>query len=169
MQYGLTVEVHPSISPLTDSEWQCHFPDKTEPKAIARMTGNAQSEYLSIVVKSADKPILLVPLLLKETRDLGLIESVVNDAGELLVQCGSYLSELFTSIFYGRRVDTDRFQNYYVVMASGVVPGSTMNKEALDQAFRVYASLAKTMPVVLMGSPERSASMVKVAHAENLI
>lgn len=169
MQYGLTVEVHPSINPLSESEWQCHFPDRTEPKAVARMTGNAQSEYLSIVVKSADKPILLLPLLLKETGDLGLIESVVSDASGLLLQCGSFLGELFTSVFYGRRVDNDRFQNSYVVIAAGVVPGSTMNKEALDQAFRVYASLAKTMPVVLMGNPEHSASMVKVAHAENLI
>ncbi len=167
MQYGLTVEVHPNINPLSESDWQCHFPDQIEPKVIAGMS-ESKGEYLSIVVKSEDKPILLVPMQVKEVRDLSLFESVVNDAGGILQQCGNVVSEWYTSIFFGRRV-TDLFQNNYVVISPAVVPGSTLNKEALDQAFRVYNSLAKTMPVALLGNPRHDASMVKAAAAENLI
>ncbi len=167
MQYGLTVEVHPNINPLSESDWQCHFPDQIEPKVISGMS-ESKGEYLSIVVKSADKPILLVPMYLKEVRDLGFIESVVSDAGGLLLQCAGVASDLYTSIFFGRRV-TDLFQSNYVVISPTVVPGSTLNKEALDQAFRVFTSLSKTMPVALMGNPRHDASTVKATAAENLV
>lgn len=167
MQYGLTVEVHPNINPLSESDWQSYFPGQVEPKVIAGMS-ESKGDYLSIVVKSEDKPILLVPMHLKEELDLGLIESVVNDAGELLQECTSVVSEWYTNIFFGRRV-TDLFQSNYVVISPAVVPGSTLNKEALDQAFRVFTSLSKTMPVALMGNPRHDASMVKATAAENLV
>lgn len=160
MQYGLTVEVHPTINPLSSAEWQACFPDETEPMAIARTAGLANTGYLSIVVKSADKPILLVPLMLKDVVEQDLVESVLADANNLIVQLGNFLAECYTSVFFGRRVDVDRFQNCYVVAAPTVVAGSSLNKEALGQAFRVYTSLRKTMPVALMMSPEYDASFV---------
>lgn len=169
MQYGLTVDLLPRLNPLSEIEWQTYFPDQTGPEAIARTSYSKNADFLCILVKSDDEPILMVPLVLKEQQEKGLIESLVNEASTMSRECGNFLNEWFTSLMFGRRMDKIQFQGKYVLKASSVVPGSALHKMALEQAFRVYASLMKTMPVVPLNDPEFDASLVRAAAAENLI
>lgn len=168
MQYGLTVDLHPTINPLTESEWQAYFSDQTEPKSIAHSL-SAGGDYLCIVVKSDDKPIMMVPLMLRDIEAQGLIESLVNDAFSVAQDCGNLLGDVFNNLMFGKKADTDPFVGKFVVTAQSIVPGSAVHKLALEQAFRVYKSLTKTMPAVPLGDPAFDASLVRVAAAENLV
>jgi|GEM_PF-6552813 len=169
MQYGLTVDLLPRLNPLSESEWQAHFPDQAGHEAVGRTSFSKTAEFICILVKSDDKPILMVPLLLKEQQEQGLIDSLVNETFTLSRECGNFFGGWFTSLMFGRRMDKDQFQGKYVIKASSVVPGSALHKVALEQAFRVYTSLVKTMPVVPLNDPEFDASLVRAAAAENLV
>lgn len=160
----LTVDLHPSINPLSQDEWQSYFSDQVEPQAVV-----PNGDYLCIVVNNDDKPILLVPIMLKEVQGQGLIESLVNDAVSLSNDCSKFLGYWFTSLLFGRRIDTDPFGGKFVVTAQSIVPGSALHKVALEQAFRVYTSLTKTMPVSLISDLGFDASTVRATAAENLI
>ncbi|MBX9877174.1 MAG: hypothetical protein K2Y22_01835 [Candidatus Obscuribacterales bacterium] len=168
MQYGLTVDLHPTINPLTESEWQAYFSDQTEPKSIARSLP-ADGDYLCIVVKSDDEPIMMVPLMLEDVQEQDLIESLVNDAFSIAQDCGNLLGNVFNNLMFGKRAETDPFVGKFVVTAQSIVPGSAIHKIALEQAFRVYTSLTKTMPAVPLCDPAFDASLVRAAAAENLV